>query len=157
VLALVTTGHAQTKFSGKMQCAKPDPNFIAPVGDPGGHVLALSKYKCAWTQGEVAGIRAKGEEGTGVLDMRGNAGHEHGYAVATWADGDTTVSRYEGTMTLKDNAPISSQGTWRLMSGTGRLKSIEGGGAYTGKFNSDGTSTFDVEGQYRLPTITTGK
>src|SRR5439155_4297709 len=100
---------------------------------------------------------AEREEGTGVLEMSGNAGREHGYAVATWADGDTTVSRYEGSTTLKDNVPISSHGTWRLMSGTGRLKSIEGGGTSTGKFNSDGTSTFDIEGQYRLPTATAGK
>lgn len=56
-----------------------------------------------WTQGGALGIRAKGEDGTGVSDITGNTGPEHGYAVATYANGDTTVSRYEGTTTFKDN------------------------------------------------------
>ena len=33
-LALVAahTAHAQTKFAGKQQCAKPDPEYTVPVG-----------------------------------------------------------------------------------------------------------------------------
>lgn len=159
-VALLAAGPTRTvvsKFSGKEQCAKPDPSYVVPVGDRTDHVLSLSKYKCTWTQGEVLGIHAKGEDGTGVSDITGNTGHDHGYAVATYANGDTTVSRYQGTTTFKDNAPVSSQGTWTLLSATGRMKGISGKGTYTGRFDADGTSTFEVVGEFRTPTATSAK
>jgi hypothetical protein len=157
VLGVITTAHAQTKFSGKAQCAKPDPNYITPVGDRADHVMSLSKTICTWTQGEVAGILVKGEEDTGVWDISGNTARNHGYSVATLANGDKSFVRFEGTATFKDSAPVRDHGTWNFMGGTGKLKGVKGKGTYQVTFNADGTSMLDVEGEYQLPTSTSGK
>ena len=59
VLTIATTGAAQTKFSGSQTCAKPDPSYTVAVGDRADHVISLSKDKCTWTSGEIAGIKLK--------------------------------------------------------------------------------------------------
>ena len=78
LLAAVPTRPALSKFSGKEQCAKPDPSYVMPVGDRTGHVLSLSKYKCVWTRGDIAGIQAKEEEGTGASEISGHTARDHG-------------------------------------------------------------------------------
>ena len=157
VLTVAAAASAQTKFSGAMQCAKPDPEYMVPVGDRPNHIMSLSKDKCTWTQGEIAGIQIKDEDDTIVSDISGNAARERGYGVTVLANGDKGFLRFEGTTTLKDKAPVSTQGTWSFTGGTGKLKGIRGKGTYKGKWNPDGTSTFDIDGEYQLPTATSSK
>ena len=77
--------------------------------------------------------------------------------MATLADGDKAFVQFQGTTTLKDKAPITGQGTWSFTGGTGKLKGLKGKGTYKGKWNPDGTSTFEIEGEYQLTTATSGK
>ena len=45
----------------------------------------------------------------------------------------------------------TSKGTWSYTGGTGKLKGIKGKGTYDGKGSSDGTATYQIEGDYTLP------
>lgn len=154
VLTVAVAASAQTKFSGTQQCAKPEPEYTVPVGDRPDHIMALSKDKCTWTKGEIAGVQIKEEDDTIVSDVSGSAGRDRGYGVAVLADGDKAFVRFEGTTTLKDKAPVTGQGTWSFTGGTGKLKGLKGKGAFKGKWNPDGTSTFEIEGEYQLATAT---
>jgi len=157
VLTMATAASAQTKFSGTQQCAKPDPVYTVPVGDRPDHMMSLIKDKCTWTSGEIGGVKLKDEEDTIVSDSSGSRARDRGIGVASLVDGDKAFVQFQGTGTLKDNMPVTGQGTWSFTGGTGKLKTLKGKGTYKGKWNPDGTSTFEIEGEYQLATATTGK
>jgi hypothetical protein len=52
---------------------------------------------------------------------------------------------------MKDGKPVSGEGTWTLVSGTGKLKGIKGKGTFKGTANADGSMTYQIEGDYLLP------
>lgn len=157
VLAIATAAPAQTKFSGTQQCAKPDPEYTVPVGDRPDHMISLAKDKCTWTSGEIGGFQLKDEDDTIVSDISGSRARDRGNGVANLANGDKAFVQFQGTTTLKDKAPVTGQGTWSFTGGTGKLKGLKGKGTYKGKWNPDGTSTFEIEGEYQLTTATSGK
>ncbi len=157
VLTIATAASAQTKFSGTQQCAKPDPEYTVPVGDRPDHMMSLVKDKCTWTGGEIGGVQLKDEDDTIVSDISGSRARERGYGVATFANGEKAFVQFQGTTTLKDKAPVTGQGTWSFTGGTGKLKGLKGKGTYKGKYNPDGTATFEIEGEYQLTTATSGK
>ena len=157
VIVTATAVSAQTKFSGSQTCAKPDPSYTVPVGDRANHVMSLTKDKCTWTKGEIAGVQFKEEIDTIVSDSSGATSRDRGYGVAVLANGDTAFLRFEGSTTIKDDAPMGGHGTWSFTGGTGKLKGVKGKGTYTGKYNQDGTSTFDVEGEYQMPAAARSK
>jgi hypothetical protein len=157
VLVMATAGSAQSKFSGTQQCAKPDPVYTVPVGDRPDHMMSLIKDKCTWTGAEIGGVKLTDEEDTIVSDSSGNRARDRGIGVATLADGDKAFVQFQGSGTLKNNMPVDGQGTWSFTGGTGKLKALKGKGTYKGKWNPDGTSTFEIEGEYQLTTATTGK
>ncbi|MGH9195135.1 MAG: hypothetical protein ACRD1T_05290 [Acidimicrobiia bacterium] len=152
VLTVTAAASAQTKFSGTQQCAKPEPEYAVQVGDRPDHIMSLSKSKCTWTKGEIAGVQIKDEDDTVVSDISGNSARDRGYGVAVLANGDKGFVRFEGTTTVKDKAPVTGQGTWSFTGGTGKLKGLKGKGTYKGKWNPDGTATFEIEGEYQLAT-----
>lgn len=158
VLTIATAASAQTKFSGSQTCAKPDPSYSVPVGDRGDHVMSLSKDKCTWTRGEIAGIKLKTDVDTIVSeDVSATTSRDRGYGVTLLANGDTAFIQIEGVTTIRNDVPISGQGTWSFTGGTGKLRGIKGKGTYDGKYNRDGTSSFAVEGEYQLAAAARGK
>lgn len=157
VIMAASAVSAQTKFSGSQTCLKPDPSYTVMVGDRSNHVMSLTKDKCTWTQGEIAGVQLKEENDTIVSDSNGITARDRGYGVALLANGDTASVRFDGSTTIKDDAPVNGHGTWSFMGGTGKLKGVKGKGTYTGKYSGDGTSTFDVQGEYQIPTATGSK
>jgi len=55
---LAASAAAQTKITGTIQCAKPDPQNAVPVGDRPGHAFVVMKAKCTWTKPmELAGVQ----------------------------------------------------------------------------------------------------
>jgi len=158
-LALVAahTAHAQTKFAGKQQCAKPDPNYTVPVTNQANHAMALSGLKCTWSQGDIGGDRLKDEEDTFTSDMSGNTSRDRGYGVGSVVNGDKYFLRFDGTTLLKGKALVSGQCTWMFTGGTGKLKDIKGKGTCKGACNADGTSSWDIEGTYQLSTAAKSK
>jgi hypothetical protein len=157
VLTIATAASAQSKFSGTQQCAKPDPVYTVPVGDRPDHMISLIKDKCTWTAGEIGGIQLKEEDDTIVSDSSGSRARDRGNGVATLANGERAFVQFQGTTTLKDKAPVTGEGTWSFTSGTGKQKGLKGKGTFKGKWNADGTSTFEIEGEYQLMTATGGK
>ena len=141
---------AQMKLSGKLQCAKPDPNYAVPVGDGADHALTLGVSKCTWSGGELGGDPLKEETDHVASDVRGSTSHDHGYGVGSTASGDKYFVRFEGTSTVKDHAPVDAQCTWTFTGGTGKLTGLSGKGTCKGKSAADGTSSFDIKGEYTI-------
>ena len=153
VLALAAAASAQTKISGTQQCAKPDPEHSIQVGDRPNHSFAITQGKCTWTKPvEIEGIQSKEGVWTEFAEIRGNNSRYRFYYVDTMANGDQSFYRGKGTMTLKGGVPQSAEEKWTLVGGTGKLKGLKGKGTNTLKTAAaDGSSTWDIEGEYELP------
>jgi len=141
---------AQTKASGTATC-KSDPGSPVALTDQPNHFFAVGKAQCAWTNFVVAGLQSKDGISTDLDEISGDTISVRGYHVATMTNGDTWVVKYEGSGKLKDGKPVSGEGTWSYMSGTGKLKGIKGKGTYKGTANADGSVTYQVDGEYQLP------
>jgi hypothetical protein len=149
-LALATIVSAQTKISGTAQC-KADPSTPIPVGDRPGHALAAGKSQCTWSKLEIDGQPAKTGVSVYTNEIDGDKSSGQGYHTGTMANGDTWTCRFQGTSTSKDGKPVADGGTYTFASGTGKLKGIQGKGTYKGTPNADGSMTYAVDGEYRLP------
>jgi len=151
-LALTSTAAAQTKISGTADCGKPEATHSLEVGDRPGHMLAVSQYKCTWTQPwEIAGVQNKEGVGTETGDITGDRGRSRGYYVDTMANGDKAFYRYQNQVSLKDGNPQTSEAQWTLVGGTGKLKGVKGKGVCHGKGKPDGGGLDQCEGEYELP------
>ncbi len=148
---LVAVGlSAQTKVSGTCTC-KGDPASPVALTDMPNHSFAVGKALCSWTNFVVAGGKAKDGTSTDLDEISGDTISVRGYHMATMTNGDTWVAKYEGSGKLKDGKPVSGEGTWSFTSGTGKLKGIQGKGTYKGTANTDGSVTYQVDGEYQLP------
>ena len=148
---LVATGlSAQTKVSGTATC-KPDPSTPVVITDQPNHSFGVGRAQCTWTKFEVAGVPYKDGISTDLDEVIGDRVSFHGVHVATAVNGDVTVSRYQGAGKLKDGKPADGEGTWDFTSGTGKFKGIKGKGTFKGKANPDGTMTYQIAGEYKLP------
>lgn len=150
-LVVAATATAQTKFSGKLQCDKPEQQLAVPVGDAPGHVLMLAHNKCTWSEGDLGGAKMESGEDTFGSEVHGNVSSEHGYSVVTVAGGDKAFVRVEGKTNMKDQKPSDGKGTWSFAGGTGKLKGLKGKGTYEGTFNAEGLPSWTVEGEYTIP------
>jgi hypothetical protein len=152
VLALAAAASAQTKFSGTLQCGKPDQQQAIEVGDRPNHSFVIYQLKCTWTKSfEIAGVQSKEHVSTSFGEVSGNRSHGQDYAVGTMTNGDKYYVRGQGSATLKEGVIESIEGKSSFVGGTGKLKGLKGKGTYTGKGAPDGTVTVEVEGEYELP------
>ena len=152
-LAFAAALPAQTKTSGSVQCAKPDPSYSVEVGDHPGHIYALGKVACTWTKPmEIGGITTKDGIDVAFQEFHGSKSTDNGSHWSTMSNGDKTFVQFHGTTMLdKDGKPQSTSGHWSYTGGTGKMKGIKGKGTYVGKPNADGSVIYDVEGEYTLP------
>ena len=142
---------AETTTSGVSTC-KPDPSSPVALTDKPNHFFAVGSAQCVWTGFEVAGQPSKSGVSTDLEEITGDSvASVRGYYVSTTLSGDTTTVRYQGSSKMKDGKFVSGQGTWVYTSGTGKLKGIKGKGTYKGTPNADGTVSYKVDGEYRLP------
>jgi hypothetical protein len=153
VFTLTAAASAQTKISGTVQCGKADQEHSIQIGDRPNHSVTISQGKCtSTTPVEIAGILSKEGVYTLLTETSGNTLRYHFYYVDTMANGDKAYYRGEGTMTVKDAVPQSGDEKWILVRGEGKLKGIKGKGTNTLKAAvADGSSTWDLEGEYELP------
>ena len=149
---VASNASAQTKISGTIQCAKPDPQNVLPVGDHPGHALVTGKVKCIWTKPmDLAGAQTKTGEDTTFSDVDGAKSRDSGYHMTTMDSGDQFVVRFTGTSALgKDGSVQTQTGTWSFVRGGGKLKGIAGKGTYKATGAADGSVTTDVEGEYQF-------
>jgi hypothetical protein len=156
VLSLAVTAGAQTKMSGKLQCAKSDPDYAIEVGDRPGHVMTARKAACTWTEGvEIAGLKAKTGQDVATGEVSGATLRDSGFHTATMDNGDKFTVRFTGTGTLNKDKSGSFEGTWTIVSGTGKLKGVKGSGTFKGSGSADGSSDVQVEGEYTMPAAKT--
>lgn len=152
-LAVPSITAAQTKISGTLSCAKPDPAYSLEVGDHAGHALALAKFACTWTKPlEVDSVASKDGTDVTTSNIHGTKEDTSGYHVSNMANGDKTFVRFSGVDTMtKDGKPVAVEGTWSYIGGTGKFKGIKGKGTYKGKAEANGNMVSEVEGEYTLP------
>jgi len=149
VCAFAASASAQTKMSGKQDCAKPDTQQSVDVGDKPGHALMLQKGSCTWgTPYEMAGLKAVSSIYASTSEAWGANVTEHGYATDTMDNGDTISEKYTGTITVAKDGTATFHGTWTVSSATGKLKGVSGSGTYGGTAAADGSGSIDVRGTY---------
>jgi hypothetical protein len=152
VVTLASTAVAQTKTTGTVSCAKPDPAYSIDVGDQPGHSLSLIKSVCTWTTPmKITGLQTKDGYDVTSGDATGDKARGSGYHVSTMSNGDKIYVRFQGNDTIKDGKPESTEGTWSYIGGTGKLKGIRGRGTYKGKADAAGNIVVDVDGVYEVP------
>jgi hypothetical protein len=57
------------------------------------------------------GTKSKEDTGAGFDDITGSKSHGQGYVVNTWANGDKSYVRTQGSATLKDGTIERAEGT----------------------------------------------
>jgi hypothetical protein len=153
VFALAAAAIAQTKISGTIQCAKPDPEYSIQVGDRPNHAFVISQIKCTWIKPlEMAGVQTKKDVATDFSEVSGSRSRGQSYGVSTMTNGDKAYYREELSLTLKDGVPQSSEAKWTFVGGTGKLKGVKGKGTCKLTLAApDGSATWDCEGEYEVP------
>lgn len=152
LVSVTLAAGAQAKMSGQLSCGKPDVNSSADVGDVAGHIMTLQKGTCTWsTPFSIAGTKAVSAVDAGMVEVNGATASQHGYSTTTMDSGDKTVSKFTGTLHPNQDGSGTFNGTWRFVSGTGKMKGIKGSGTYKGSAAADGTGTVNVEGHYTVP------
>jgi hypothetical protein len=140
----------QTKISGTESCGQPSSQQALEVGDYPGHAMDIGQWHCTWTKPfEISGVHVKDDINTQSSDSRGNTAHVRGYSVGTMDDGDKFYVRFQGTLTLKEGVPQSGGGTWTFVSGTVKLKGLEGKGTWK-EAMAEGVGITQIEGEYEL-------
>ncbi len=148
----VPGGMAGTRIAGTMRCDKGTRNALE-VGDEAGHALAIGKSPCTWTKPMTMGGSTTKEGTSSVLsDARGDVSSDHGYHVGTMANGDKYFVRFDGRTESSKSVVKSQMGRWGFTGGTGSLTGLQGRGTYKSTGAADGSTTVEVEGEYRLPT-----
>jgi hypothetical protein len=140
---------AQTKISGKLACPQPTVN---QTGGDREQVLMFTKTNCTWSAPMmIAGSKTTTAVDVEIGEINGatGRGQGHGFSASVMDNGDTTVTRYEGTVMAKKDGSASFSGTWRFVRGTGKFAGISGGGTYKGTGNNDG-GTIDIAGHYAI-------
>jgi hypothetical protein len=132
---------------------KPVRSYLVPVGDEPGHSFVLAKTACTWTRPiEIGGITTKDGADVAAQEIRGNRSVDSGSHWSAMSNGDRIFVRLHGTtMFDNDRQPRSASGRWSFTGGTGRMNGIIGNGTYSGKSGADGSMTYEIEGQYKLP------
>lgn len=134
--------------TGVVRCDKPEPAYSLEVPDRPGHALRLAKRKCTWTEPMVV-KGAKSKDGIAIEfpeQMEGTL-HTHGFEVDTYDNGDKVTWKSMGTIDGV-KGPAAAKGRWSLMSGTGKMNGIKGGGSYDGKLDANDVLTLEFEGVY---------
>jgi hypothetical protein len=155
-LSVAGSAAAQTKFTGKVHCAKAEPDYSIEVGDKPGHVLTARKASCTWTEAtDIAGLKVKSAQDVATGEVDGASMRDSGYHVATMDNGDTYAVRFNGNAMAAKDKTAAITGKWTFVSGTGKLKGIKGGGTYKCTSSADGSADVAVEGDYALAAKTT--
>jgi hypothetical protein len=141
---------AQTKISGTLSCAKPDPMQSIPTDDGQGTVMNLARVGCTWSKAfDMGGSTAKDGYSVSASEVHGGKSVEHGIHVGTMANGDKYYVHFHGNGAYAADHSGSANGTWTFEGGTGKLKGLTGKGTYKTTAKADGTSTADIAGEYK--------
>jgi hypothetical protein len=131
ILALVfgILGQAEGQTAGyKLSCYF-TMSEVLPGGDVEGHTHALYEVKGL---GYLENGEAMIYSGWTTVEITKDSAQ--GYALDTWIDGSTTVSRARFNVTKSSEGKVSlDEGTFEFIKGTGRFAGIKGKASFTGK------------------------
>jgi hypothetical protein len=148
---LASTVSAQSKFSGTVQCGKPDPNYSIEVGDQPGHTYMLQKSSCKWSSvTEISGLKLVDDVGVDTSEEWTTKTTASGSRVVSTDNGDKMFVSTKDSSPIKDKMPTNIAGTFTITGGTGKLKGIKGHGTYKVTPAADGTASVTVEGEYTM-------
>jgi hypothetical protein len=149
--AFAGSASAQNHVSGTLKCGKPDTQQSVEVGDRAGHMLIIEKLSCTWSVPvEIAGLKSTTYTEADTFDITGAKFQVRGYGVITMENGDKVYARAQGTGNMKEGT-VTSEGTWSITGGTGKLKGLKGKGTNKGSGPADGELESQLEGEYSLP------
>ncbi len=152
VLGLAAMANAQTQIAGAFQCGKPEQQHAIEVGDSPGHAFVINQTKCSWTKPlEIAGIQTKDDVYAGFNEVSATSSRYQSYGICTMTNGDKAYVRPQGSGIMKGGVPVSAEGKWTFVGGTGKLKGLKGKGTFKSKTEADGTLVVEVVGEYTLP------
>jgi hypothetical protein len=151
LLVCVGVARAQVKASGTLKCGKPDVEHTVDVGP--NHVLVLDQSKCSADKDkpfEIGGVKSGNGVSSDFSDVQGNKSKFQGYYSDTMENGDKGEYSFQGTATMKDGAIQTAEDSWTLLRGTGKLKGAKGKGTCKGTGATDGSLTWECEGEYTV-------
>jgi hypothetical protein len=136
------------KVAGKVRCDKPDPAYSIDVPDRPGHALTIAKRKCTWTE-PMLFMGAKTKDGVAVSFVEKSEGmlHVNGFETDTLDNGEKLTWKSLGQV-MAEKGPVTANGRWSLMRGTGKFKGIIGGGSYEEKLGADDVLVLEMEGVF---------
>jgi hypothetical protein len=157
VFAMASAAGAQTKFTGTVQCAKPDPNYTVDAGDHPGHSFTLVKESCKWTDTLINGMKITDDTGAATGEATSTKMTSTGTRIVTMENGDKFFASVHDSSPVKDGQPTDIEGVFTITGGTGKLKGIKGHGTYKVTPAADGSASVAVTGEYTMPAATAPK
>jgi hypothetical protein len=136
VLGFITQAGAETLKSRSVATATKAEQI--PVNDEPGHILVMqiAEGLALFENGETAKMRV-----TAVADTApGKGGQAIVYAIYTFGDGSTVVTRSQRLMVADKSGTVSAKATGEIIKGTGRFEGIKGtvSGSSTNYLPSEG-------------------
>jgi len=149
---LASAAGAQTKITGTVQCAKPDPDYSVDAGDHPGHTFTLTKGSCTWGADTlINGMKIIADTGASTGEASATKITSTGSRVSTMENGDKFFANIRDTSPVKDNMPTDIEGVFTITGGTGKMRGIKGHGTYKVTPAADGTASVTVDGEYTMP------
>src|SRR6185503_6426748 len=115
-----TIAGAQAKVSGTLACPRAS---VSETGGDGTQIILFSRTSCTWsTPMVIAGTKSTTATDVEIGDMNGanGTGRGHGFSTSLMENGDTAITKYEGTVSAKRDGAVSFRGTWKFARGTGK-------------------------------------
>ena len=128
---------------------------VIPVPDVKGHIVGILERRgvAIYENGETAAYHSVLTFDT----IKGQGGSYNGYADLSFADGSTTISKFQGTAPVVKGKKII-KGTGEYVEGTGRFEGIKGTISFSGKHvtpytkdKTKGDIVLEVTSTYTLP------
>jgi len=147
LLVFGSAAMAQNKLDTKWHCPKPSTEYKLDVGDVPGHSYMIAQGTCNATASD-SSFAVKTDNVTEFREIWKASINSHGRANMTMDNGDKVYGTWEGSASTDITKPVSLK--IKILSGTGKYKSIKGSGTCSGKFNADGSFDETCTGTYSL-------
>jgi hypothetical protein len=131
VLCSISSASAEKmKITGNNKSERIISQSSANAGDAPGHMMIQTVTLGSTTSSNVEWNNVPMMD-TQHMDQSGESGKHEGYGYHTHKNGDQSFFKYWGTQKSAGEGKMAMDGKFEWTGGTGKFKSIKGGGAYT--------------------------
>ena len=145
LMLFASAAMAQGKIDTKWHCSKPATEHKLNVGDMPDHTYSIIQGTCNATASDNS-FAEKADEYTEFDETWKATMTAHGRYNVTMDNGDKVYYTYEESRPTDIIKPASNK--WKILSGNGKYKGIEGSGTCSGKLNADGSADWACTGTY---------